>query len=137
MAFKLINDLNGSPAVIRKYLVTNSEAIKRGEALKLASGRLTKAGATDAVAAIATHDVAAGTDKECEVIVVTGSQVYEVEYTGTPAAGFLVGANDCDLDSTGLKVDAASVAAGGGIAILKIDTEKTKCHAMFKNRQLN
>lgn len=136
MAFKLINDMNGSPAVIRKYLVTNSEAIKRGEALIFLSGRLTKAAAGGAVAAIATHDVAAGTDKECEVIIVTGSQVYEVKYTGTPDATFLAGMATADVDSTGLLVNAADV-IGGACAILKIDTATTTCQVMFKNRQLN
>lgn len=137
MAFKLVNDLGGNTPVIRKFLVTNSEAITIGQALKLASGRLTKAGATDTIAAIAMHNVTAGTNKEAEVMVVTGSQIFEVEYTGTPAGSFVVGANDADLDSTALKLDAASVAAGGGIAILSIDTVAKKCHVMIKGRQLN
>lgn len=136
MAFKLINDLGGNTPVIRKYLVTNSEAIKRGEALIFSSGRLTKAAAAGTVAAIATHDVAAGTDKECEVVIVTANQVYEVKYTGTSDAAFLAGLASADLDTTGLLVNAADV-LGGPCAILSIDASKFLCHVMFKNRQLN
>ena len=136
MAFRLIQDLTGSPMVIRKYLVTDSEAIARGEALKFASGRLTKAAATDPVAAIATHAVTAGTDKECEVIIVTAAQIYEVEYTGTPDAGFVDGCNTADIDSTATKLNAADI-IGGVCAILKKDTAAGKCQIMFTKRQLN
>ena len=136
MAFRLIQDVTGSPMVIRKYLVTDSEAIARGEALIFSSGRLTKAAAGGAVAAIATHAVTAGTNKECEVIIVTASQIYEVEYTGTPDAAFVVGQNAADIDSTGTKINAADVLAGA-CAILKVDSAAGKCQVMFKNRQLN
>jgi hypothetical protein len=136
MAFRLIQDLTGSPMVIRKYLVTDSEAIARGEALKFVSGRLTMAAAADPVAAIATHAVAAGTDKECEVIIVTAAQIYEVEYTGTPDAGFVEGCNSTDIDATATKLNAADI-VGGACAILRKDTTAGKCQVMFKLRQLN
>ena len=135
MAFKLVMDTTGSPMVIRRYLVTNSETIQRGEALKLASGRLTKAGATDEVAAIATHAVTGGTDQYCEVIVVTGSQVYEVEYTGSPDVGFVAGLESANLDTTGMKINAAAAAPTGAASILQYASGK--CQVMFKKRQLN
>ena len=88
------------------------------------------------MAAIATHDVAAGTDKECEVMIVTASQVFEVKYTGTPDTTFLAGMPTDDIGATGLLVNAADV-IGGACAILSVDTANSMCHVMFKNRQLN
>ena len=94
MAFKLISRPDPAPMT---FLVTNNEAISYGEALIFTGGRLTKAAAGGPVAAIALSDVAAGTDKTCKVLLVDPEQTWEVEYTGTPAAGFVVGCNSADL----------------------------------------
>lgn len=132
MAFKLISRPDPAP---KEFYVTNSEAVSYGEALIFSNGRLTKAAAGGPVAAIAQHDVVAGTDKKCKVIIVTEEQDWEVGYTGTPAAGFVVGANSADIDSTGLLLNAADV-TGGPCSILEIDSANAKCKVKFKNRQL-
>ena len=135
--FRLISDTTGSPMVIRKYKVTNSEAISRGEALKFVSGRLTKASVADTPAAIATHAVTAGTDKECEVIIITANQVYEVAYEGTKDASFIVGLATAELDTDGMALNAADATPAGAVSILKIDDTTKLCQVMFAKRQLN
>lgn len=132
MAFKLISRPDPAPMT---FLVTNDEAVSYGEALVFSSGRLTKAAAGGTVAAVALHDVAAGTDKTCKVLLVGPEQIWEVEYTGTPASGFVVGCNSADLDSNALKINAADV-TGGPCSVLKIDSANKKCWVQFKNRQL-
>jgi hypothetical protein len=132
MAFKLISRPDPAP---RKFLVTDDEAISYGQALIFSSGRLTSAAAGGAVAAISLQDVAAGTNKTCKVILVGEEQEWEVGYTGSPAAGFVVGCNSADLASGALLLNAADV-TGGPCSILEIDSTNAKCVVKFKNRQL-
>lgn len=141
MAFKLWSRPDPAPM---EFYVTNGESIKYGQCLKFVNGRLTAAGPTDAVAAIAQHDVAAGTDKTCKVLFVDPEQIWEVEYIGTPAAGFVVGCNSATLNAAdsptagtpaGMYINAANV-TGGPCSIIKIDTDAKKVYVKFKNRQL-
>jgi len=117
-------------------LVTNGESITLGEALSFSGGRLTKANPTGAVAAVAMQSVAAGTDKKCKVAIVYPQQVWRVRYTGTPAAGFVVGSNSATIDATGMFVDASNVTSGP-CAVIAIDAAAGTCDVIFKNRQLN
>jgi hypothetical protein len=130
LAFKLIK--NGQHAVMETHTVTDSEAITKGEALIMASGKLTKAAAGGPVGYIALQDVAAGTSKTCRVLMVEPGQVFECAYTGTPAGGFVLGVAAADIDSTGLLVNAADV-TGGPCTVHYIDTTNTKCHVVFNN----
>lgn len=140
MPFKLISRPDPAP---KEFLVTNNEAIKYGQCVKFANGRVTAAGPTDAVAGVAQHDVVAGTDKTCKVILVDPEQDWEVEYIGTPAAGFVVGANAVALNAAnnptgavaGIYLNAATV-TGGPCSVVKVDTAAKKAVVKFKNRQL-
>lgn len=140
MAFKLISRPDPAPM---EFYVTNGEAIKYGQCLKFASGRLTAATPGDAVAAVAQHSVEAGTDKTCKVILVDPEQIWEADYVGTPAGGFVPGCATANLNASnsptgalaGEYINAASV-AGGPCAVLKIDADKKKAFVKFKNRQL-
>lgn len=140
MPFKLISRPDPAP---KEFLVTNNEAIKYGQCVKFVNGRVTAAGPTDAVAGVAQHDVEAGTNKTVKVILVDPEQDWEVEYIGTPAAGFVVGANAVALNAAdnptgavaGIYLDAATV-TGGPCAVVKIDSAAKKAVVKFKNRQL-
>ncbi len=140
MPFKLISRPDPAP---KEFLVTDNVAIKYGQAVKFVNGRITAAGPTDAVAGIAQHDVEAGTGKTCKVILVDPEQDWEVEYIGTPAAGFVVGCSSAALNAAnnptgapaGIYVDAANV-TGGPCSVVKIDSAAKKAVVKFKNRQL-
>lgn len=137
MGFKFIhNDYGAPPTRITHILCTNSEAFTAGEAVKLVNGRWTKASGADVPAGIITHNVTAGTDKEAEVQLIREGDVFEAPYEGTPAGGFVPGANAVALDTDGLAVDSATV-TGGAIAILSVNTDKATCQLKFKSRQLS
>lgn len=131
MAFQFKKDLTGAPPIVtKKYLATNGEAITKGEALKLAAGRLTLASGSDAVFAVANETVTAGTDKAVEVILVTPTQIYEVSYTVAPALGAVV-----TVHTNGLSV--TDVTTSGVCGVYAVDTAKQTAEVTFKTRQLN
>lgn len=132
MAFKLLYDLSGAQPNITVKSVTDSEAITAGEALVMASGKLTKATAGAAVAYIAANGVEAGTDNTCSVITVTPTQVYENDYTGTADSGFVVGVTTADIDDTGLLINAADI-TGGPCTVHSINTTAKTCQVVFNN----
>lgn len=141
MAFRLISRPDPAP---KEFLVTDGEAIKYGQCVKFANGRITAAGPTDAVAGVAQHDAGLGTNKTTvKVILVDPEQDWEVEYIGTPAAGFVVGANAVALNAAnnptgavaGIYIDAATV-TGGPCSVVKIDAAAKTAVVKFKNRQL-
>lgn len=136
MAFKMIKDLAGAPLVKMSFLLTNSEASTAGEAMKFASGRLTKLTDGTAPAVIAAETKTAGTDVSCETYLISPTQIWEVGYTGTPDATFVAGQATADIDTTGLLINAADV-TGGCFAVLTKDTTNTKVTGHFKARQLN
>ena len=133
--FRLVEQTDKAP-VIMEFYVKNNEAIAEGECLVFANGRLTKASAGDAVAAVSLHSVKAGIDKTCKVHLVLPGQVWETTYTGNPAAGFVVGCATADIDNTGTMLNAAAVASGP-CAIIAIDGANAKAKVVFKNRQLS
>lgn len=137
MGFKYVyNDYGKDPTRITEFLFTNSEAGTAGEAVKLVNSRWTKASGTDAVGGFLTSNVAAGTNQPCEVILAREGDWYDVPYTGTPDAGFKEGANAVAVATSGLALNAATV-AGGAVAVLSVNTNKATVRAKIKNRQFS
>ncbi|OXM83971.1 hypothetical protein [Paenibacillus rigui] len=137
MAFKWLYNEYGAPVTrITTILATDSEAFTFGEALKLASGKWTKATNGVAVAGFANQTLAAGTNQYLDVIQAREGDVFESAYTGTPDATFLAGANTVDVSADGLTVLASDVTSGS-FSILEVNTNKTTCRLKVKNRQLS
>lgn len=135
--FKYVyNDYGKDPTRITEFLMKNNEAGVAGGAVKLVSGRWTKASGTDAVGGFLTSNVTAGTDQPCEVVLAREGDWYDAAYSGTAAAGFKEGIDVVALATDGLSVDAATV-AGGAIAVLSINTEKKTARVKVKNRQFS
>mgnify|MGYP001212031911 CR=1 FL=1 len=130
------SDMHQDETRITSKLMTNAEAGKKGEAVKLVNGRWTKASATDVPGGILVADVVAGTDVPCDVYLIRPGDVFYVKYTGTPAAGFTEGANAVAISADGLSVNAATV-AGGAVAIKDINTANQTCAVYFKLRQFS
>ncbi len=85
--------------------VKSGEAVEEGEALVLASGKLTKCGATTAPAYIAmAAKGATDTDRTIPVCRVESNQVYAVPVTATPTS--LVAGDKVTLHTDGLQVTA-------------------------------
>lgn len=125
MAFKWVNTpLYAVPSRITHIPGTLNETFTKGEALKLTAGKWTKAATTDIVGGFANENktCVAGNDS-LEVIEARPGDRFRVPYTGTPAAGFLVGANAVAIAADGLSVDSATV-AGGALAVWEVNTNK-------------
>lgn len=135
--FKWLYNEYGAPQTrLTHLLATNSEGFGRGQSVNLASGRFTIANGVEVPAAVSNQVLAAGTDKFLEVIQIREGDVFEAPYTGTPAAGFVAGANAVAIATDGFNVDAATV-TGGSIAIIEVNTTKQTCRLKFKSRQLS
>ena len=102
-----------------EYLtVTESEAVSEGEALVLASGKLTKCGATVAPTYIAMASLSADAEKrEIAVCRIEKNQVYEVPVTATPTA--LKVGDKVTLHTDGLQVTATTTS--GVITIVSLN----------------
>jgi len=133
--FRLVEQTDKAP-VIMEFYVKNNEAIAEGECLVFDNGRLTKAAAGGAVAAVSLHSVEAGIDKTCKVHLVLPGQVWEAAYTGIRDTGFVVGCATADIDDTGTMLNAAAVVSGP-CAIIAIDGANAKAKVVFKKRQLS
>lgn len=129
------SDNHQDPTRHTKYPFKSSEVGYANCAVKLVNGEWTKAGPTDQVGGILQNNSPAG-QTECEVLETRGGDVWEATYTGTPAAGFTIGANAVALDANGRNVDAAT-ATGGGVVIMDINTNKNTAQVQFKNRQFS
>lgn len=135
--FKYVyNDYGKDPTRITEFMMKDAEAGYAGEAVKLVSGRWTKASGTDAIGGFLTSNVAAGTDKPCEVVLAREGDWYDVPFTGTAAAGFKEGVDVVALAADGLSIDSATV-AGGAVAVLSINTNKKMARVKVKNRQFS
>ncbi|MEK8128360.1 hypothetical protein WMW72_10640 [Paenibacillus filicis] len=130
------NDYGKDETRLTDKLFTNAEGAFAGQAVKLVSGRWTKASGTDAIGGFLTANVVAGTDKECEVIMAREGDWFEVPYTGTPAAGFVAGANAVTVAADGLSLNSATV-AGGAVAVYSINTNKKTARVKIKQRQFS
>lgn len=113
------------------------ETFTTGEALTTnASGQLTKAGATSAIIGFANQTkTTTASDNTLEFIEARADDVFSAPYTGTPAAGFVLGANAVTLAADGLSANAATV-AGGALTIRIINTNTGRVHVSVKNRLL-
>jgi hypothetical protein len=137
MGFKRVYNIYGAPQRrISNILATNAEAFVEGEALKIASGRWTKATDGAAVAGFSAGTYAAGTNQYIDVYPAVEGDVYDAPYTGTPAGGFIVGVATADISSDGLSVNAADVTSGA-FAIWEINTTNETCRLTVKNRQMS
>lgn len=137
MPFKWVYNENGAPLThISDIYGTASEVFVEGEALKLASGRWTKATNGAAIAGFCNQAITAGANTLIDVIQAKEGDVYEAPYTGTPDATFLPGATTVDVSADGLTVLASDV-TGGAFSILGVNTTKATCRLKVKNRQLS
>lgn len=135
--FKYVyNDYGKDPTRITEFLMKDAEAGTAGEAVKLVSGRWTKASGTDAIGGFLAANVAAGTNQPCEVVLAREGDWYDVPYTGTAAAGFKEGIDVVALATDGLSLDAATV-AGGAVAVLSLNANKKTARVKVKNRQFS
>ncbi|PJN53657.1 hypothetical protein PAEVO_03780 [Paenibacillus sp. GM2FR] len=130
------NDYGKDPTRITEFLMTDNEAGYAGEAVKIVSGRVTKAAPTDPIAGFLTSNVEAGTDKETEIILAREGDWYEAAYSGTPAAGFVPGVAGVVLAADGLSINAATV-TGGAVSVLSINSNKGTARVKVKNRQFS
>lgn len=134
MGFKFaFNDYGAPERRVSHILATNSEAFVQGEAVKLASGRWTKATNGAEVAGFSNQTLAAGTDQYLEVILAREGDWFDAPYTGTPDAGFVVGVHTADISADGLSVLSSDV-TGGPFSVLEINTNKTTCRVKVKKR---
>lgn len=137
MSFLWAYNEYGAPETrISNIQATDSEAFTYGEAVKLSSGKWTKASNGAAIAGFANQTLAAGTSQYLEVVQAREGDVFNAPYTGTPDATFLAGANSVDVSTDGLSVLSSDV-TGGAFAILSVNTTNTTCRVKVKNRQLS
>lgn len=134
--FRFAYNLYGAPERrISHIMANNGESFVAGEAVKLASGRWTKASGTDAVAGFAAQNLSGG-NQILEVVQAREGDVWEAPYSGTPDAGFVVGANAVAVATDGLSANSATV-SGGALSVIEINTNKKTCRVIVKNRQLS
>ncbi|MNO36213.1 hypothetical protein D3C76_262800 [compost metagenome] len=130
------NDYGKDPTRITEFLMTDSEAGLAGEAIKIVSGRVTKAGPTDPIAGFLTSNITAGTNKPTEIILAREGDWYDVPYSGTPAAGFVPGVVGVVLATDGLSANSATV-TGGQLSVLQVNTNKKIARVKVKVRQFS
>lgn len=135
--FKYVfNDYGKDPTRITEQLMKDDEAGVAGEAIKIVSGRITKAGPTDPVAGFLTADVTAGKDQPAEYVLAREGDWYDAAYTGTADAGFVAGAAGVVLAADGLSADASKV-TGGPLSVFEVNTNRMTARVKVKNRQFS
>lgn len=134
--FKFVYNEYGAPQNRVSYPATDSEAFAFGEAVMFSSGKLTKATNGSAVAGFALQALSAGTGQMLEITEAREGDVFDADYTGTPAGGFVVGVNTADVSTDGLSVLSSDV-TGGAFAITSINTNTLKVRLKVKSRQLS
>jgi hypothetical protein len=127
------NDYGAPERRVSHIFATNSEAFTKGEAVKMASGRWTKATNGVAIGGFANQTIAAGTDQKLEVIIAREGDWFDAPYTGTPDAGFIVGVDVADVAADGLSVLASDITAGP-FSVIEINTNKATCRVKVKKR---
>jgi hypothetical protein len=134
MAFKWVYNHYGAPITQRSDIYgTNATTFTEGEALQLTSGRWAVATNGAAVAGFAAQTITTTTDTLVTVNLAREGDVWEAPYTGTPAAGFVVGVMIADVSADGLSVLSSDV-TGGPFSILAINTTKVTCQLQVKLR---
>lgn len=129
----IFNDYGAPTHRISSIMATNSEAFTDGEAVKLASGRWTKATNGANVAGFANQTLAAGTNQYLDVVIAREGDWFEAPYTGTPDAAFVPGCEVADISTDGMSVLASDV-TGGPFSVLEVNTVKATCKIKVKKR---
>lgn len=83
--FDRVKSLDGSSVPQEYYLLSDGEGVVMGQALKMASGRLTKAGATDTPEFISQRAQAAEATSKTPIPVLRVTEIDEYETTSTAA----------------------------------------------------
>lgn len=123
------------PSRITHIPATSGETYTRGEALTLsATGAWTKAANGGNVGGFANESkTASASDLTLEVIEARSGDRFRASYTGSPAAGFVVGVKLADISADGLTVLASDV-TGGAFAVWEKNTTKLTCVVTVVNR---
>lgn len=103
-AYRKSTNVGNAPEIIQ-VLATANESYVVGEALKLASGKATKAAGTDVPEYISAEKKTAASGDSLSVYLVEHNQEYETELT---AAGTLVPGTKVTISSDGLGVTATT-----------------------------
>ena len=107
--FDLIKHIDGGiNAIENNLLMTDGEAATLGEALKLVSGRLTKAAATDTPEFIALRTQAAESPSKTIIPVIRVTEVDEFETTSIAAVASTLVGQKVTLHTDGLQVTATT-----------------------------
>lgn len=136
MGFQWVNTgLYAVPSRITHIPATSGETYTKGEALTISStGAWTKASNGGTVGGFANESkTASATDLTLEVIEARVGDRFRAPYTGTPAAGFVVGVKLADISADGLSVLSSDV-TGGMFAAWEINTNNTTCVVTVTNR---
>lgn len=123
------------PSRITHIPGTASEVYTKGEALMTSStGAWTKATNGLVVGGFANESkTCSATDLTLEVIEARVGDRFRAPYTGSPAAGFVVGVKTADISADGLSVLSSDVTTGM-FAVWEKNTNNTTCVVTVTNR---
>lgn len=122
------------PSRITHIPATASETFTKGEALTLTDGAWTKAANGGTVGGFANETkTTTASDTTLEVLEARVGDRFRAPYTGTPAAGFVIGVKAADISADGLSVLSSDV-TGGMFAVWEINTNNTECVVTVVNR---
>lgn len=127
------NDYGAPAHRVSHIMATNAEAFEEGEALKIASGRWTKATNGSEIGGFANQKLAAGTDQYLDVILAREGDWFDAPYTGTPDGGFIVGVMTADIAADGLSVLSSDI-TGGALSVHSINTNNKTVRVKVKKR---
>lgn len=134
MAFTWVyNDFGAPIRRIGHLLAKDNEEFVRGEAVKIDADRITKAAPGDAILGFVLQNLKAGVNQKIEVSRDREGDWYDVEYTGTPSAGFVIGVGTANLSTDGLSINAANV-TGGAFAVEEINTNTKTARVTLQKR---
>jgi hypothetical protein len=123
------------PSRITHIPGTSGETYTKGEALMTSStGAWTKATNGLSVGGFANQSkTCTASDLTLEVIQARAGDRFRAPYTGSPAAGFVLGVEAADMSTDGLSVLSSDV-TGGPFAVWDIITSKSECVVTVINR---
>lgn len=128
------NDYGAPTHHVSHLLATDSEAFELGEAVKIVSGRVTKATNGAAIFGFANQKLAAGTNQVIDVILAREGDWFDAPYTGTPDGGFVAGVATADVATDGLSVLSSDI-TGGPFFVHSINTNTKTVRVKVKLRQ--
>jgi hypothetical protein len=123
------------PSRITHIPGTATEVYTKGEALDISStGAWTKSANGGRVGGFANQTkTCTASDLTLEVIQARAGDRFRAPYTGSPAAGFVLGVKTADISTDGLSVLSSDV-TGGIFALWDTITSKTECVVTVINR---